>query len=82
MFEEKGHEGGVVVDNILFGSPAYMCRQISKGDYIVAVDGMELYSSDAIATALQGSQVPGTTVRINIQRPDTVCRSCLHHGDR
>lgn len=83
MFEEKGHEGGVVVDNILFGSPAYMCRQISKGDHIVAVDGMSLHSSDAVVTALQGSQIPGTTVRINIQRPDTVrvwFASCFHCG--
>ena len=72
MFEEKGRECNVVVDNVLFGSPAYMCRQISKGDYIVAVDGMELHSSDAVVTALQGSQVPGTTVLIKVLTPDTV----------
>jgi hypothetical protein len=75
MFEEKGREGNVVVDNVLFGSPAYMCGQIAKGDYIVAVDGMELHSSDAVVTALRGKQVPGTTVLIKVQSPDTVRRA-------
>ena len=55
--------------------PAYMSKQISKGDFILRVDGVELHSSDNILTAIEGNQIPGTTVKLLIKKADTVSSS-------
>ena len=74
MFEEVriNYECSVVVvDGVMFGGPAYRSKQISKGDIILAVDGMQLYTSDAILAALKGSEIPGTSVTLTIKNPGT-----------
>jgi hypothetical protein len=73
MFEEVriNYECSVVVDGVMFGGPAYRSKQISKGDIILAVDGMQLYTSDAILAALKGSEIPGTSVTLTIKNQGT-----------
>ena len=72
-FEEMriNHEGSVVVDGVMFGGPAYRSKKISKGDIVLGVDGMQLYTASAILAALKGNDIPGTSVTLTMKNPDT-----------
>lgn len=63
--------------------PAWRCREICKGDYILGVDGMDLQTSDAIQAALEGNRIPGSTVKITVKKGHTVsshvfCYICVY----
>ncbi|EKX31025.1 hypothetical protein GUITHDRAFT_149543, partial [Guillardia theta CCMP2712] len=65
-----------VVENLLIGSPALSSREISKGDRIVKVDGIEV-SEDNVHEALIGSDLPGSFVHLTLQTKDNRTKEVL-----
>ena len=60
---------GVKVENMVIGGPAYNCQQLTKGDEIVSVDGTSV-TKDTVLRALIGSDQPGSSVRIKVEKAD------------
>jgi len=65
-----------VVENLLIGSPALSSRQISKGDRIVKVDGLQV-NEDNVHEALIGSDLPGSFVQLTLQTKDNKIKEVL-----
>ena len=61
MFEEKS--GSIIIDYILVGGPAFISKQIEKGDVITAIDG-KVHKGDAIYQALQGEANSSVTLSV------------------
>ena len=70
---------GSVVDDLIFGGPAYSCRLLDKGDIILEVND-ESTPRDSIQEALSGEYVPWSTVSLTVQKKSgevmqtTLCR--------
>ena len=58
---------GVTVDNTIVGSPAFNCKQITRGDVILRVDGIDA-TADNIIDLLVGSDIAGSSVEISLAR--------------
>ena len=58
MFEELSQTKAVVIRDILVGGPAWMSKQLQRGDVVAAIDGVQCHG-DATIQALQGSRIAG-----------------------
>ena len=58
---------GTTVETIMVGGPAHLYKNISIGDKILECDGKTATPSN-ISTLLVGSDIPGSTVKLKIQR--------------
>jgi hypothetical protein len=63
---EPGLEG-TTVESMLVGGPAHLSKNIMLGDKILECDGKTATPSN-ISTLLVGSDIPGSTVKLKIQR--------------
>lgn len=58
---------GVFVENIVVDGPAYRTQELSRGDKVVEVDGVEI-DEFTIKDALVGNDMPGTTVKVLVEK--------------
>ena len=56
---------GTTIDGMVLGGPASNSGRLSKGDVILEVDGLTV-TSDTVAQALLGSDIPGTSLRLKV----------------
>jgi len=61
---------GCKIDNLLIGGPACNSAQLDKGDVILTIDGISVLD-DNIHDLLVGEDLPGSTVRIGVQKVRT-----------
>ena len=59
------------IDNVLFGSPAYLCQKFKKGDVIHEIDGKKATTHNLIEL-LVGTDTPGSMVNIKCVRDSGV----------
>ena len=57
-----------VITNMLTAAPAYMCKQLKKGDKIVQINGKLVEEGSDLTTLLLGSDMPGSLVSIRVLR--------------
>jgi C-terminal processing protease CtpA/Prc len=69
---------GIKVENTLFGGPAF--GQLMKGDILVKIDGVPV-SEETILADLRGSDIPGSTVVLTVQRSKQ-CTDSLQNQER
>ena len=60
---------GMVIDNMVMGGPAYNSGMLDRGDVIIQIDHQDI-TVDGLSTALLGSDVPGSSVVITVQKSD------------
>ena len=71
-----------VITNMLTAAPAYMCKQLKKGDKIVQINGKPVEEGTDLTTLLLGSDIPGSLVSIRVLRDGfatvdvTLLRAC------
>jgi hypothetical protein len=73
-FRHAGPDAGTIlagceVDNLLIGGPAHDSGKLRKGDIIVAVDN-EPVNCDNVRMSIFGSDTPGSSVLLTLQRDD------------
>ena len=56
-----------LVENLVVGGPAFLCRQIAHGDKIVAIDGAAV-TPETILAQLVGQDEPGSAVTLDLQK--------------
>ena len=69
IVDESG--GGLQIQDMVVGGPAFSSQQLSSGDRLLAVDGLPV-NSHTYHESLIGSDIPGTLVKL------TVCSSSDH----
>jgi C-terminal processing protease CtpA/Prc len=68
-FEES--YGKMTIINLMVGGPAFNSKQITKGDEVLAIDGMRDLRGHQISDALKGSNIAGTKVTLTIKKRQT-----------
>jgi len=48
--------------------PAYICGLLSQGDEIIQIDGIPTKNKEEIITLLKGSDLPGSSVVVTVQK--------------
>ena len=61
---------GLVVQNMIVGSPAYTCAELDKGDEIRSVDGVSVTPS-TLAQAMIGPDLIGSEVTLTVMKKKT-----------
>ena len=61
---------GLVVQNMIVGSPAYTCAELDKGDEIRLVDGVSV-TPDTLAQAMIGPDLIGSEVILTVMKKKT-----------
>ena len=61
---------GLVVQNMIVGSPAYTCAELDKGDEIRSVDGVSVTPS-TLAKAMIGPDLIGSEVTLTVMKKKT-----------
>ena len=59
----------LTIDNMVIGGPAYKCKQLSRGDIILKVDGIEV-DEDNFQRILIGNDIPGSSVVLTVMKAD------------
>jgi C-terminal processing protease CtpA/Prc len=67
---------GNTIDIMVEGGPAFRCKQLDHGDFILRVDGEEV-TLESCPQALIGCDIPGSVVTVTVRKgsgPNQVCR--------